>query len=253
MNSIIIYYNCNRVTKSDPSDPERCMYMCICSYISMYIIIKAYCMYHMSCISTQIPTATLYIAIHSYILASLIIYKSYRCIRAVRGLSPTSDSGYFSVDLLLLLLLLAQLTYNQVQPLQVNYVPGQLVCTEIKTIGIHHSINWQYTQIKITEIAYNLSRYGSIRGVNRCQNFVKVTSNIGNLVTNSKIVIVGLSKTFNLVVWTKLASYMNVKVYIQPLVTNMKYFFTYIFFYLFFNKCCRLTLTFLSSSTTYSY
>ena len=56
-------------------------------------------------------------------------------------------------------------------------------------------------------------RYGSICGVNGCQNFVKVTSNIGNLVTNGKIVIAGLSKTFNSVVWTQLAGYMNVKVY----------------------------------------
>ena len=49
-------------------------------------------------------------------------------------------------------------------------------------------------------IVHHLSRYDSIHGVNGCQNIVKVTSNIGNLVTNGKIVIAGLSVTFNSVV-----------------------------------------------------
>ena len=45
----------------------------------------------------------------------------------------------------LLLLLLAQVTYNQVQPLQVDQLPGQLVSTQIRIRGpnyfkFHHSI-----------------------------------------------------------------------------------------------------------------
>ena len=48
--------------------------------------------------------------------------------------------------LLLLLLLLAQVTYNQVQPLQVDQPPGQLVSTQIRIRGpnyfkFHHSID----------------------------------------------------------------------------------------------------------------